>query len=40
LILCGGSLVLQAAISDCVSFDAFSFQQDGLGASEVDISRD
>jgi hypothetical protein len=31
--------VLQAAISDCVSFDPFSFQQDGLGASEVDVSR-
>jgi hypothetical protein len=22
--------------SDCVSFDPFSFQQDGLGASEVE----
>jgi hypothetical protein len=33
-------LVLQAAISDCVSFDPFSFQQDGLGASKVDVSRD
>jgi hypothetical protein len=32
-------LVLQAAISDCVSFDPFSFQQDGLGASEVDFSN-
>jgi hypothetical protein len=31
--------MLQAAISDCVSFDPFSFQQDGLGASEVDVSR-
>jgi hypothetical protein len=31
--------VLQAAISDCVSFDPFSFQQDGLGASKVDVSR-
>src|SRR3954447_19749143 len=37
--LCGGSLVLQAAISDCVSFDPFSFQQDGLGTPEVDVSR-
>jgi hypothetical protein len=26
-------------ISDCVSFDPVSFQQDGLGASEVDVSR-
>ena len=32
--------MLQAAISDCVSFDPFSFQQDGLGASKVDVSRD
>jgi len=31
--------VLQAAILDCGSFDPFSFQQDGLGASEVDVSR-
>jgi len=30
---------LQAAISDYVSFDPFSFQQAGLGVSEVDISR-
>jgi hypothetical protein len=37
---CGVLLVLQAAISDCVSFDPFSFQQDGLGASKVDVSRD
>src|SRR5712671_1886810 len=39
LILSGVLLVLQAAISDCVSFDPFSFQQDGLGASKVDVSR-
>ena len=31
--------MLQAAISDCVSFDPFSFQQDGLGVSAVDVSR-
>jgi hypothetical protein len=31
--------VLQAAILECGSFDPFSFQQDGLGASEVDVSR-
>ncbi len=30
--------MLQAAISDCVSFDRFSFQQDGLGASGVHVS--
>src|SRR3954453_5880549 len=39
LILCSVLLVLQAAISDCVSFDPFSFQQDGLGTPEVDVSR-
>jgi hypothetical protein len=39
LILCGLHLVLQAAISDCGSFDPFSLQQDGLGASEVDVGR-
>ena len=31
--------MLQAAILDGDSFDPFSFQQDGLGASEVDVSR-
>jgi hypothetical protein len=31
LSLCGVRLVLQAAILDCVSFDPFAFQQDGLG---------
>ena len=31
--------MLQAAILDCGSFDPFSFQHDGLGASEVDVSR-
>ena len=30
-------LVLQAALRDCLSFDPFSFQQDGLAAPEVDV---
>ena len=29
--------MLQAAVLDCVAFDPFSFQQDGLPASEVDV---
>ena len=37
--LCGLAAVLQAAVFDGVAFDPFSFQQDGLTASEVDISR-
>jgi hypothetical protein len=39
LSLCGVLLVLQAANLDCGWFDPFSFQQDFLGASEVDVSR-
>ena len=31
--------MLQAAFLDCVPFSPFSFQQDGLTASEVDIGR-
>ena len=31
--------MLQAAILGCGSFDPFSFQQDGLGAAEVDVGR-
>lgn len=30
-------LVVQAALSDGVSFDPFTFEQDGLAASEVDV---
>ena len=30
-------LVVQAALSDGVSFDPFAFEQDGLAASEVDV---
>jgi hypothetical protein len=31
--------VVQAAQSDCVSFDPFAFEQDGLAASEVNVGR-
>ena len=31
--------MLQAAVLDGVAFDHFSFHQDGLPASEVDIGR-
>ena len=32
-------MVLQASLQDCLSFDPFAFQQDGLTASGVDVSR-
>ena len=32
-------VVVQAALSDYVSFDAFAFEQDSLAASEVDVGR-
>ena len=35
----GFALVLQSSLLDGVSFDPFSFQQDGLAASEVDVGR-
>ena len=37
--LCGLAAVYQASVLDSLSFDPFSFQQDGLTAPEVDISR-
>jgi hypothetical protein len=37
--LCGVAAVLQASGFDSVAFDPFSFQQDGLAAPEVDVSR-
>ena len=37
--LCGLAAVLQATVLDGLSFDPFSFKQDGLAASEVDIGR-
>ncbi len=32
-------LVVQASLSDCLSFDGFAFDQDSFAASEVDVSR-
>src|ERR1700731_1734200 len=37
--LCGLSVMLQAAIGDGLAFDPFAFYEDGLIASEVDVSR-
>jgi hypothetical protein len=37
--LCGLPTVQQAAIGDYLSFDPFSFDQNGLAAAEVDIGR-
>jgi hypothetical protein len=39
VMLCGLTTVHQAAIDDCLSFDPFSFDQNGLAAAEVDVSR-
>jgi hypothetical protein len=35
--LSGMQLMLQATIGDCLSFDPFAFEEDGLGSSEVDV---
>jgi hypothetical protein len=35
--LCGLLMVQQAAIGDCLSFDPFLFDQNGLAPLEVDI---
>jgi hypothetical protein len=35
--LCGLPTVQQAAVGDCLSFDPFSFDQNGLASSEVDV---
>src|SRR6478735_10243552 len=37
--LCGLAAMVQASVLDGLSFDPFSFKQDGLTASEVDIGR-
>ena len=37
--LCGDIAVVQASVLDGLSFDPFSFEQDGLAASEVDVGR-
>lgn len=39
LMLCGLAAMLQASGFDGVSFDPFSFQQDGLTTPEVDVGR-
>ena len=31
--------VLQATVCDCLALDPFAFEEDGLGASEVDVGR-
>ena len=31
--------MLQAAIGDCLAFDAFAFEEDAFGASKIDVSR-
>ena len=35
--LCGFAAVYQASVLNGVSFDPFSFQEDGLATSEVDV---
>ena len=37
--LCGVLLVDQAVLLDGVALDAFSVEQDGLAAAEIDVSR-
>ena len=32
-------LMLQATVCDCLALDPFAFEEDGLGAPEVDVSR-
>jgi hypothetical protein len=32
-------LMLQAAVCDCLALDPFTFEEDGLSAPEVDVSR-
>ena len=32
-------VMLQATVCDCLALDPFAFEEDGLGASEVDVSR-
>ena len=39
MMLCGIAAVMQASGFDGLSFDPFSFQQDGVAAPEVDVSR-
>ena len=32
-------LMLQVTVCDCLALDPFAFEEDGLSASEVDVSR-
>ena len=32
-------LMLQATVCDCLALDPFAFEEDGLGAPEVEVSR-
>jgi hypothetical protein len=35
----GDTTVVQSSVLDCLSFDPFSFQENGLASSEVDVNR-
>jgi hypothetical protein len=35
--LCGSLTVHQAAVCDCLTFDPFPFDQNGLASREVDV---
>jgi hypothetical protein len=35
---CGKQLVLQATVCYCLALDPFAFEEDGLGASKIDVS--
>jgi hypothetical protein len=37
--LCGRAAVNQASVLNGLSFDTFSFKQDGLASAEVDVGR-
>ena len=37
--LSGDCTVVQASVFDGLSFDPFSFQEDGLASAEVDVGR-
>jgi hypothetical protein len=37
--LSGVCRVLQSAVLDCLPLDPFSFEDDGVAASEVDVGR-
>ena len=32
-------LMLQATVCDCLALDPFAFEEDGVGASKMDVSR-